>query len=234
MPGFSFGGIEMELPDLSIMIIRGAVQQLGALYKLPPEQVNFYSSTNRLQLAMRMRELLTGENQSIKWPQMFVHSNTVTLGEQGTNTAYSPKQLARHGLYLQINDNQTAVGNMKLTPAVFGLEVVFMSDDFFKAFSFATSWVLNSIKNAFNFSLTYAGNNIDIRVEADPAVNTPDRDEAVNHPNVYEYSTNLTIWGYIGDASISTVPVLNQLAVGTIPSMPPSSAQQTITRGVAI
>lgn len=222
----------METPDLATMIIRGTLQRLGELYALPAAQVNFYSSTNRMQLAMRMREMLTGETKSIVWPQMFVHSNSVAQAEQGTNTAYAPKQLSRHGLYLQLADNQKSISNMLLTPATFGLEVVFMTDDFFRAFNFATSWVLNSIKNAFNFSITYAGTNIDIRVEADSTVSTPDRDEAVSHPNVYEYATNLTVWGYIGDTKIKSVPILNQLAAGTIPDMPPSTATQTVNRGV--
>ncbi len=213
-------GFNMDFPDLAEMIIRGALSRVGELYKLPPSQVNFYSSTNRLQLAMRVNQMLGSEKTSVKWPLLFAHSNTVTLGEQGTNSAFASKQLARHGIYVQLRDNGQAIGNLRLTPALFSLELTYMTDNFFNAFNFATQWVLHGIKNDFNFSITYAGANIDIRVEADNNVSTPDRDEAVSHPNVYEYTTNMNIWGYIGEPELRTVPILNKSVSSIVPALP--------------
>jgi hypothetical protein len=171
---------------------------------------------------MRVQQLLNSQQQSIVWPQLFVHVNSIAVGEMGTNTSYSAKQLSRRGIFLQLADNENKVSNVPIIPAAFSVEVTFMTDNFFTAMRFATRWLLSASKNAFNFSLTFGSVDIDIHADAETTVSTPDRDEAVNHPNVYEYTCNMTIWGYI-NGDLRQVPMLNKTVVGIIPGMPPTT-----------
>ncbi len=219
----------VKVPDLAEMVVRGVLKNLGQVFNLPPDAVNFYTSSNRMQLALRLEELLKTPNKTITWPKMFAHVTTVQLAEIGTDTAYVPKQLARHGINVSVDDSGSKVVNVKIVPTTFAMEITFMTDDFFRAFKFATSWVRHSIANDVNFSVTYGGENIDIPVRLDPSVTTPDRDEAVNHPNTYEYTANLSVWGYSNDENARELPILDDLVTGVIPAMPPVAVSQAFS-----
>jgi hypothetical protein len=113
--------------------------------------------------------------------------------------AYNTKTLARQGQYLKMAESQTRVLKANLVPVVTELEVVYMTDAFDQAFGYASSWMANAVHNRANFTVTYSNVGIDVRCEMSATISTPDREESVDMPNVYEYISTIKVVGYVSD-----------------------------------
>lgn len=186
------------------------MDRMAAIFQLPKDAVTFYSSSNKMQLALRIQQTLNGPQATVHWPKLFLHVNTLTLSEQGTDSSYPYKQLVRRGINYQVADSENVMRNVSIVPATFTIEATFMTDDFFEALRFGKQWLIATAKNAFNFTINYGSASLDIRAQGDNTVSTPDRDEAVNHPNVYEYTATVSFWGYVSDTEDRQIPVLRQ------------------------
>ena len=131
--------------------------------------------------------------------------------------AYNTRSLARHGTYLRMSEQATSVVKAALVPIVLEFEVIYLTDSFDQAFAYSTGWVVNGVQNRLNFTLTYANVGIDVRCELNPNMATPDREEAVDQPNMFEYISTLRVAGYATDThpdgtsaiQVLSKPVLN-------------------------
>ena len=213
----------MDLPQLDQLVLNGAMGRLAEVSGVSKSTVTFQTSTNRMQLIERLQKAAKGPSAQIKWPQMAVRLSSLQTGVQGEDTAYTPKNMLRRGVYVQVADSNNVLYNVKVMPTSFILEVTMLTDNFFQAFDFATRWVRAAVLNSFNFTVNYGSVSFDIRVKADENVTTPDRDEAVNHPNVYEYVANMTVWGYSADPQARNIPVLQKVQATAQPAMPPTA-----------
>jgi hypothetical protein len=225
------------LPDFEVMVVKGILERIGQVFEVSGDAIDFYSSTNRMQLAQRIDQMRNGPQSTIKWPKVFVHLSDV--GEATTEqSAYVPKILARQGVNVQMDDSAKSLVNVSFVPAAFSFEVTYMVDDFWKAFSFACGWVWHGTRKSFNFSISYASMDFDVQVLCDPHVSTPDRDESVSRPNVYEYTATMTVIGLISGkgedgmrivsrigaiestVSIETAPIANAAATSPVITIP--------------
>ena len=207
---FHLWGVMADAVEIEHLVIRGAMQRMAEIFDMPSSSVTFYSSSNRMQLAQRVAQLLKGAQETVLWPKLFLHVNTLALAEQGSETAYSYKQMSRDGIYYQVADSQNVLRNIILVPTVFTVETTFMTDDYFKALRFGKQWLIATARNSFNFTINYGSVALDIRAQGDNSVNTPDRDEAVNHPNVYEYVASVNFWGFVSQTEEREVPVIQE------------------------
>jgi hypothetical protein len=112
---------------------------------------------------------------------------------------YNTKSLARHGQYLKASESQDRLLKSNIVPIVMELEVIYMTDSFDQAFAYASAWLTNAIHNRANFTVTYMNLGIDVRCEMSPELSTPDREESVDMPNVFEYMSTIRIAGYASD-----------------------------------
>lgn len=179
----------MPLHDLTL---KGVVQCLAALYDIKEPNILFISTTDKYRIAQRFSEQKS-PGSTMTYPKMFVHIVNMMLDKE----RYNAKSLSRHGVYARIGDNQNAVRKMTLVPTVYELEVIYAVDDFGKAMQFTSQWLANGINNRLNFTLTYYGLPIDIRVEMVDQISTPDRDEGVDLVNHYEYIAGLRVFSYV-------------------------------------
>jgi hypothetical protein len=188
-----------ELPPIERMIIRGVQDTLGAVFGLPPERIVFFASTNRIQIAQKVAELHEGLEGRVKWPVLMMHMNSMRLGFVDQMHGYNAKSLARHGQYLKAAESQDRLLKSSIVPIVMELEVIYMTDSFDQAFAYASAWLTNAVHNRANFTVTYMNLGIDVRCEMSPELSTPDREESVDMPNVFEYMSTIRVAGYASD-----------------------------------
>jgi hypothetical protein len=179
----------MPMHDLTL---KGVLQSLSVLYEMKEPDLLFISTTDKYRIAQRFSEQ-KNPGGALKYPKLFLHIVNMMIDRERINV----KSLARHGVYGPINDNQNAVRKMTLVPTIYELEAIYVVDDFLKAMTFASQWLANSINNRLNFTLTYYGLPVDIRVEMVDSVSTPDRDEGVDLANHYEYVLGLKVFSYV-------------------------------------
>lgn len=187
------------LPPIERMILQGVQQTLSDTFQIPSERIVFFASTDRMRIADRVAKMHQGLEGSVKWPVLMIHMNSMSLGMVDQMHAYNTKSLARHGQYLKMAESQERILKSNLVPVVMELEVVFMTDAFDAAFGYASAWLANAVHNRANFTVTYSNVGIDVRCEMSPTLSTPDREESIDMPNVFEYLSNIKVAGYISD-----------------------------------
>jgi hypothetical protein len=105
----------------------------------------------------------------------------------------------RRGQYLKASEQKTRLLKTALVPVVMDIEVFYLTDSFDQAFGYSSAWVTNAVQNRLNFTVTYSNIGVDVRTEMSPSINTPDREESVDQPNVFEYVSNMRVAGYAND-----------------------------------
>jgi hypothetical protein len=90
------------------------------------------------------------------------------------------------------------------------MEIIYLTDDFLNGLRFANKVLMARGSNPFSFSLIYDGLAVDISVTPSDSIDTPDRDNAAEVLNVYEYSSTLEVRGWFSDVDrITDVAMVN-------------------------
>ena len=189
----------LKLPAVESMILRGVEGGLSDIFDLPPERVVFFAGTNKMQIAAAVAKFHKGIEGGVQWPLLMLHVSSLSSGVGENMHAVNTKSMARQGRYYKVAESMDYVINQKMVPAVMEIEVIYMTDNFPEAFSYANQWIANAVNNRLNFSLTYMGESMDIRSEMSGQISTPDGEFAVDMPSVYEYASTVKVVGYITD-----------------------------------
>jgi hypothetical protein len=216
-----------NLPRIENMVLAGVMETCTDLFGLPKDQIIFFATTNRMQVAERIKQLREGAQAQLKWPLVFVHVTGFEDADGSDLFAVSPKTLAREGINVHMADTQNMVLNVKIVPVVFEVEVVYVDDDWKRSFQFACEWMASAKMNRMNFSMTYMNVDFDVRTKMNPSFTTPDRDEAVNQSNQFEYTGSFSVGGYVqasGADAISKVSVIRQVQSNIVEKPLPQKA----------
>ena len=188
-----------QLPDLGSIMIKGLQNSLSQAFSIKPERVQFVPTTNRIKMAEYIAKQTAGPSGKVTWPLLMMHMPSMSAGFVENMHAYNTKSLARRGVYLNVEQNFRKVLKVNPVAAVLDIEVVYMTDAWEQAFDFSCRWIANAVHNRANFSITYGNFDMDIRVQMEPTLATPPREESVDQPNVFEYTSSLKVAGYITD-----------------------------------
>lgn len=187
------------LPPIEKMVIKGVQEMLGQSFGLPSERIVFFATTNRMRIAEEVAKLHAGLEGKVKWPLLLLHLNSMAAGTAEGMHGYNTRSLARHGQYLKASEQKTRLLKTALVPVVMDIEVFYLTDSFDQAFGYSSAWITNAVQNRLNFTVTYSNIGVDVRTEMSPSINTPDREESVDQPNVFEYVSNMRVAGYAND-----------------------------------
>jgi hypothetical protein len=194
---------KLALPPIEKMVIKGVESQLATMFDIEPSQVVFVASTDRMVIADRITKMHNGAGATIKWPLLFLRMTNASSGAIEQAHAVSAKSFSRHGVYIKLSDGSDTVQRVSLLPALFEIEVIYMVDEFFKAFKFTSDWLTAANSNRMNFTLTYGNVGIDIRCIMADSLTTPDKENSVSQASQFEYTTTVKVAGYITDSSAS-------------------------------
>lgn len=210
------------------LVLSGLMKTMAETFELDSSHLIFFTTTNRMQIADRIAKLRNGEGATVQWPLVFAHLTGFEEGMSNDLHAVNARALAREGINVHVADTQNFVINVKIVPVVFEIEIIYMSDSWDDAFKFASTWMGCALGSKMNFGMTYHNFPIDIRCKLSSSFSTPDRDEAVNQPNTFEYTGTLQIGGYVqaaGSDAISKVSVIRQINTTADMAQPVQSAQ---------
>lgn len=213
--------------SLAEMIILGVSQRLSDLMDVPAKRILPISTNDRMRVAQRVADMKN--NGKLELPMIMLHTTTMSRGDQNQDlTGYNARSMSRHGVYTARNDNQTAITRLHLVPAVYEMEVIYLTDSYTAGLTYGSNWLAHSIRGRMNFTLRYNGLPIDMQVHMAPSVTVPERDESVDVPNFYEYDSGIQVVGYVDSTcpdDNATVPLVNQIiydfqAVTDVDAMP--------------
>lgn len=188
------------LPPIEKMVIKGVQEMLAQTFGLTSDRIVFFATTDRMKIAEKVAKLHEGLEGKVKWPLILLHLNSMSLGTEENLHGYNTRSLARHGMYLKASEQKTRLLKAALIPVVMDIEVFYMTDSFDQAFAYSAAWLTTAVQNRLNFTVTYSNVGIDVRTQMSTSINTPDREESVEQPNVFEYVSNMRVAGYANDA----------------------------------
>lgn len=184
------------LPCLLTKSNQALLGQLKTILDVPAENVRFSTSTGRVRQSLLD---LQKENKPVSYPLLYLRPSSIDIRDIGDESAYS-RSLTRHGSYLSVNDNQTAVGRVKLIPVLLEYEVLMLVEDFQSVVSISTRWIAAARRSMANFTITYLNLPIDVTVSMGDRLQIPERDDDINSPmNMYELNGAVIMKSYIND-----------------------------------
>lgn len=110
---------------------------------------------------------------------------------------YSPSRMAKSPLTeLYVATEDGSYQSVRLIPAVYQVEVTFLTNDTNDALMFASNWVAMARSGKIDFNFSYLGINLSIYIEPSDSVDVPefDQGEDINHVQV---TTSLNVHGYV-------------------------------------
>lgn len=209
-----------NLARIERIILAGLMESVRSLFDIPKAQIIFFATTNRMQIADRIKKMREGASATLTWPIVFVHVTGFAPAQGDDLHAVNPRHLARTGINVHLADTQNTVLNVKIVPVVFECELIYMDDDWDRSFRYGCEWMAAAQANKLNYSITYHNYDLDIRVKMGDSFSTPDREEAVNQSNQFEYSSTLQIGGFVqasGADAVSKVSVIRQIKGDVVP-----------------
>lgn len=212
------------------LVLNGLMDSVQGLFDIPKDQLIFFATSNRMQIADRIKKMREGQNATLAWPLVFVHMTGYSDAKGDDLHAVSAKNMARMGINVHVADTQNMVLNVKIVPVVFEFELIYMDDDWARSFRFASEWMGAATANKLNYSMTYHDVDIDIRTKMSESFATPDREEAVNQSNQFEYSGTFQVGGYVqaaGEDAISKVSIIRRVEGKASGDAPPGGVPPT-------
>lgn len=143
------------------------------------------------------------KNQSIEQGQIFhplmgLSVDTISINKE--TSGYNAGALNRMGKHIPTDTQSGYLNNvLKLIPTTFDCTINFMSQSYWEAFSFATTWLYGVLnKENLNFNALFAGLRISIRLELIDNISFSPKDNALENSQSYYTSTaTLKIHSYI-------------------------------------
>jgi hypothetical protein len=188
-----------QLPKFEKMVIRGAQMGFADTFGMSPKSVVYTATTNRMQMAAQLQKQWNDDKTTLSWPIVFLRLLSMSTGVVEAGHGFNAKSFARHGTYLRMSESQNSVLKTHLVPAIFELEATLLTDAFDVAFGFASQWVAVATQNRANYTITYGNVSFDIRSVFTDSMATPDREEAVDIPNIFEYVGTFKVFGFVSD-----------------------------------
>lgn len=129
-----------------------------------------------------------------RFPFLALQIETLSLN---TNSGHAPAPLFRNGQYVRKDNNGYLANILRPIPTVFDCTVVFLTDDFWQAFTFCSRWLQGiEDRSTLNFTLLHLGIPFTIEVELNTSITFPQKDNTLDMVNLYEISAPLRIHGY--------------------------------------
>jgi hypothetical protein len=128
------------------------------------------------------------------FPFLALQIETLTLE---TNGGYAASPFFRNGQYIRTDDNGYLAKILRPVPTTFDCTIVFLTDDFWQAFTFCSKWMQGvEDRSVLNFTLLHLGIPFTISVELNTSITFPQKDNTLDMVNLYEISAPLRILGY--------------------------------------
>jgi hypothetical protein len=192
---------DVVIPSIENFIFAGTVEIVQRVFGT--SKVTFISTSDRFRVA-KLRESI---EKDLTTPQCFLHLTSMVV--DSTNRG-NVRAMARKGTYTATNKDETAVRNIKIIPAQFLVEMIYVTPDFNEGVKFGKRWLIASQTGGLNFTITYDSISVDIPIHQEASVNVPDKDTSADVINTYEYLTTMEIVGYISDeANVTMVPMVD-------------------------
>lgn len=198
------------LPSLAKLLILGVMQRLSDVFQVPAERIIPISTSDRMKVAQTAAQKYS--NGEIIFPQILLYTTAFIRGD--TEQEYNARAIMRNGVYAKLDDTQNSVKRIHLFPAIMEIEVIYQTNDYFQGLQYGSNWLAAGLSRFLNFTITYMGVPLDIRVDLGSTIQVPELDADISTPNYYEYDCGIRVRGFLESEhrdDTDTVSMLRQV-----------------------
>jgi hypothetical protein len=112
---------------------------------------------------------------------------------------YKANTLLRRGLMGSSSHDHVLCYELNMIPVTTTYEVALYVQDFLGLRNLSKAWLLASTRNNLKFTITYAVRDIDIHINMEKSLNIPTREGGATEVKEYLMTTNMIVFGYMGD-----------------------------------
>jgi len=150
------------------------------------------------------------QGEQVSYPLLFI---TLTAMEVSTDRQ-GAKQLARQGVYSTVKGGKS-VYSLPLIPVDYWFHLRLITQDYGTVFETIRKLLFSSVGRAptfFNYTLTYMGCQIGIKVMHEGHTTFPQRENQVQAINTYQVESEFRLLGYVLDTDyVKEVPIVTNI-----------------------
>jgi len=186
------------------MIVQALLTNGGEIFGV---KTPFFTTSNNIYQISTVLNSVHSEKHAIEYPFMYLSLTSAGVNSQ----SYNPHVLLRRGMYGEVDETGNSVTKYPILPIQYQFVWTYITQSQEELFSFLRRWLFASQSKGLNFSLTYAGIRLDIKVILSPTLEVPTKDALADTVNVYVYQGEMEVYGYSVDVGNTTdVPMLKQ------------------------
>jgi len=195
---------KVKLPPIEDLCLAGLSKSLSRVFKLPSP--TFLTSTDKYRVEQEVAAQL---DKKVAFPFLFY---TLISADRRTPT-YNPASLARHGWYSPNTETTGhSVTRIFIMPVVWSFTCQYLSQDFDSLLQFCRRWIFAGLgtTKGLNFTLTYHGLELGIKVMQSPQLAIPVKENTVGEINAFAIDAAFDVYTYIVDTTSSEdVPIIS-------------------------
>lgn len=161
-------------------------------------------------------------NKQPEYPYLFMYIQSF-----GPNTdSYMTNRLARHGIPVQVNNDNKQIQVAKLIPTNFETEVTYVTNkydglDTDSVKGFVRRWLTTRRNGALNFQTKYGLTSLAISCTMADVLQIPKRDNPADAESMYSVVTNVTVHGFVSEPALGTRGRIQQIVLSDAPPNTP-------------
>lgn len=201
--------LKVEIPPVEDSILEGFRRQYCRVFDT--KAVLTMSTDKAITLRNQYGNKSKNEVEAIPFPYAFLIYSSFNDSEN----RYNPYVAARRGIPSgMIQDDNNRVFDVKFIPKDFLFTVEYVTNSASQAIRYAKSLDFAQRLNKLSFSVAYAKTSFDISCNIDVTnISFPTRDAELENMAEYTVTHNLTVHGYISDASLVEQQVYHSVVV---------------------
>lgn len=195
---------EPRLRPVEELILAGVAERFQQVFNCLCAITNTYEKIKAVQ------QLFDGR--PVQYPYALISVRSV---EQNVNS-YQTNYISRRGLQAVIHDSLDAAYTVRLMPTIIDLEIEFHTDQFDlgldrSALSYAKSWLFARRLGYMKFNAEYGRLVLGISADLDSNIILPSRENMAEGETVYKVESTMRIFGYMSQAELGTVGIVQNL-----------------------
>lgn len=186
--------LNLKLDPVEFLIFSGIQKNFLRVFNSPSVWV---TSDDRIQA---LKKLFRGSK--VTYPFCYLHLDSIEAHEDGGHPSH---HLARKGSKVLESEDRLKNYNVKSIPAVFTVQVQFVTNSYADVLSFANRWLFARRLGWLKFQIAYGLMDYAIAFELDSSVPIPTRTGVMDDVQEYVLEVSMRVFGFISNAELIEV-----------------------------
>ncbi len=198
-------GINLNLKPVEDFIFEGVARKIVQVFQIKAAWVTADDNATVVQR-------LFGPTEGRKYPYITISPSVLQRNADRMHN----RRAATRGSIVHVTTDQKRTFDVTFLPTDFVLSLELVTNKYSEAFVFGKEWLIAGVKGHLKFNVEYGRTNFGIGMTLSDSINLPQRQADPSNVTEYKMNTELTVNGYISDATLREQQVADKVNINGV------------------